>query len=193
MTPLSNAPQIIFGFAKKIFTYENGALFFIAAIPSDILIKVFNIIFEGVPLKTIWMPFVVSAVSLASYFVVFFIDFITGMRASIKESRSAGEPFHPSSGKLWSSFWKLFVINVLICFMIPFALVFGAMGWDSVHTIFLFTMILLSIAASLADMISIGENYKRSYGKKPRIFELIEKVSAAFNEGIIKKVGNLLK
>lgn len=192
MTPLNQVTSIA-GFAKKVFTYENGALLLMAAAPSDIFTRIFTIIFDGVPLKMIWMPFVVSAVSLFSYFVVFLIDFITGIRAAIKESTKNGEKFYPSSGKLWSSFWKLFVINVLICFMIPFALVFGAMGWDNVHTIFLFVMILISIAASLFDLISIGENYKRSYGKKPKVFELIERVSNAFNEGIIQKAKNLFK
>ena len=190
MTPLHQVTDIVV-FAKKIFTYENGALLFLAALPSDLFMTVFNIIFEGIPMKTIWMPFVVAAVALGSYFIVFMIDFTTGLTASKKEVNRAGEKFHPSSGKLWSSFWKLFVINVLICFQIPFALVFGAMGLDTIHTIFLFVMILLSIAASLFDMISIGENYKRSYGKKPKVFDLIEKVSAAVNEGIIQKVKNL--
>lgn len=189
MTPLNQVSDIVV-FAKKIFTYENGALLILAAAPSDIFIKIFNIIFEGVPMKTVWMPFVVASVALGSYFLVFIIDFATGINASKKEVNREGEKFHPSSGKLWSSFWKLFVINVLICFQIPFALVFGAMGQETIHTIFLFVMILLSIAASLFDMISIGENYKRSYGKKPKVFDLIEKVSAAVNDGIIKKVKN---
>jgi hypothetical protein len=190
MTPLNQVTNIV-AFAKKIFTYENGALLFLAAIPSDLFTRIFTIIFEGVPLKTIWMPFVVASVSLGSYFIVFMIDFATGINASRREINRDGIKFSPSSGKLWSSFWKLFVINVLICFQIPFALVFGAMGLDTIHTIFLFVMILLSIAASLFDMISIGENYKRSYDKKPKVFELIERVSSAVNEGIIQKVKNL--
>lgn len=95
------------------------------------------------------MPFAVASVALGSYFIVFMIDFATGINASRKEANKDGLKFRPSSGKLWSSFWKLFVINVLICFQIPFALVFGAMGLDTIHTVFLFVMILLSIAASL--------------------------------------------
>jgi hypothetical protein len=190
MTPLNQVTNIV-AFAKKIFTYENGALLFLAAIPSEIFTRIFTIIFDGVPLKTIWMPFVVASVALGSYFIVFMVDFATGINASRREINRDGLKFRPSSGKLWSSFWKLFVINVLICFQIPFALVFGAMGLETIHTIFLFVMILLSIAASLFDMISIGENYKRSYDKKPKVFELIERVSSAVNEGIIQKVKNL--
>lgn len=192
MTPLDQV-STIGAFAKKLISYENGALFLVAAIPSDLFTRTFAIVFADVPMKTVWMPFVVASVALFSYFVVFIMDFVTGVNASKREAVRNGEIFHPNSSKLWSSFWKIFVINVLICFQIPFSLVFGAMGWDSVHTIFLFVMILISIAASLFDLISIGENYKRSYGRKPKLFELIERVSAAFNESIIKKAGNLLK
>ena len=192
MTPLDQV-STIGAFAKKLFTYENGALFLVAAIPSDLFTRFFAIVFADVPMKTIWMPFFVAAVSLFCYGIVFVLDFKTGINASKREAIRRNEIFHPSSTKLWSSFWKIFVVYVLICFQIPFALVFGAMGWDSIHTIFLFIMILFSIAASLADAISIGENHKRSYGKKPPIFEFIERVSSAFNDGIIQKIGNLFK
>lgn len=192
MTPLSQVTNIV-GFAKKIFTYENGALIFIAAAPSDIFTRFFKVIFHGVPLKTIWMPFLVGAVAILCYVIVFTIDFVTGVTAARKEAHREGIKFKPSSGKLWSSFWKIFVISVMICLVIPFSLVFGALGWDSIHTMCLFTMLLLSISAMLADAISIGENYKRSYGRKPRVFEFIENISKAFNEAVIKKVSNIFK
>lgn len=193
MTHLDEAQTVFLGFTKKFAFYESGALIGLAAIPSYTMTEVLEEVFRGVPLNDLFLPVIIGALSMFIYGLVFTFDFFTGLKASSYEVKEKGGIFRPSSSKLWSSVWKILAINTLIFTQMVFAEAFALMKISWLHTAFMVGMLLISIAASLFDLISIGENYERRFGKKQKIFTLLEDISKAFNQGIIQKIGSLFK
>lgn len=191
MIHLHQTTSIFLGFTKKVLTYDNGALVVIASLPSYKLVDSLIEAFKDVPMIDLFLPFIIGTISIFIYFVVFAFDFITGIRASHQEQKRLGNAFVPISSKLWSSMWKFLAVNILIMIQMLFALGFALMQVSWLNTTCLFGMITIAVAASLFDLISIGENHVRRFGTKPKIFVLLENVSSAFNNGLIKKITSL--
>ena len=97
---------------RKIFSTRNTSLFLLAAPVSGSLKGLLNILVEDTSLKGLLLPLLVAAVSLSLYFVVFLLDFISGVRASRHEAADKNNYF--SSARGWSSMWKIATVSVLV-------------------------------------------------------------------------------
>jgi hypothetical protein len=172
-------------YLEKIMDYHNGALFVIAAPASWGVTRLFKIMFEGVDQKDLIMPLVVVGVGLFSFFILYFVDFILGIKASQKQNNKI------SNDKLWQSFWKFFGVVVLLFCMTIFSFLFIALDLGTIYTSFLYLMIAIMIMVCLYEFQSIGKNMEVLYNKKPKYFAFFEKMANAVESGIIKKIQKL--
>lgn len=189
MIPTSQVTTIAFGFIKKTFTFHHGALFVPAITISPVFSEVVNKIFSNVNHKDLAIPILCAGVGIVVYFVIYTTDFITGLIAAKHEAKSA--PGYIKSDKLWSSFWKLFGVLLVLMFLIVFCLLFAVIENNFFYNAFLYGIVGLMIMVSLFDLHSIGENHKRRYGKKPALFNFLDRVTKAIDEKIMQKITSL--
>ena len=194
MTPLENAPNI-FLFAKKIFSFKNGALIVMAAPGSLTITGIFEALIADTPIKDIVLPLLVGGLCLVLYFIIFLIDFKSGTEASKMEAaRDADHPKDKSyfeSGKAWSSIFKIAVVFLLVIWSSIFSAIFAIAHVPALPTFFMLASGTVAIMATLFDCYSIGENQKRITGKKARFFIWLEEKGDLINEGFTKKIKNL--
>lgn len=185
MTPLDQAPAALL-FAKKIFTFQSGALIVMAAPGSVTLTGLFSAIIADTPLKDLVLPLVVGGVCLAFYFIVFLIDFFSGVKASKVEAEN--EKGYFQSGKAWSSIYKIFVVFLIVIWASFFSVLSAIAAIPGLPTFFMMASATVAIMATLFDCHSIGENQKRITGKKARIFEWLEGKGNAIDAFFTKKL-----
>lgn len=189
MIPTSQLTTIALGFIKKTFTYHNGALVIPAATAGPLIPELMEKILGNTSHKDLAIPLLCAGVGLICYFCIFGTDFITGLRAARHEAN--GAPGYIKSDKLWSSFWKLFGVLLVLMFLIVFCLLFAILQMEWFYTIFLYSIVVVMIMVSLFDLHSIGENHKRRYGKKPPLFDFLDRVTKAIDEKVMQKITSL--
>ncbi len=182
-------PTSILSFARKLFSAENASYLVLAAPGSLSLRGLLDLLLEDTPIKALLLPIVVAAVSLSLYYIVFALDFISGVKASQHEAVDKNNFF--SSSKGWSSMWKIATVSVLVTWSSFFSMLSAIGGLKVLSGFFLLSTGTIAIMASLLDIYSIGENQKRLTGKKARIFEWLENIRTAINEGVIRRIGRL--
>lgn len=190
MTPLNNAPQI-FAIITKAKNYEGGALVVVGAASSKPFVDFVNVLIEGLSTNSWLMPFVVGALSFLIYLTAYILDFITGIQAAKK--LSGGKPGYIKSAKLWSSIYKLVAILVIMFALSFFSLVFILVDVAFVSEFFIYAIAAVGLMAFFFDMHSVGENQKKIYGKKPKIFDWLDGISETINETIIQRIKNFKK
>lgn len=186
MIPLYHTPALL-SFARKIFSPENAALLFLAAPGSMSLTGLLDILVDDTPLKALILPLLVAAVCLSLYFVVFMLDFVSGVKASRHEAVDKQDYF--SSAKGWSSIWKIATVSILVIWSSFFSMLAALAGMPYLPGFFMITAATIAIMASLLDVYSIGENQKRLTGKKARIFEWLEQLRNSINKGLLERIG----
>ena len=169
----------------KIFNPGNLSYLLLAAPGSVSLNRLLDVLLEETPIKALLLPLLVTAASLSLYFIIFLLDFLSGVKASRHEA-GGGDYF--SSAKGWSSMWKLATVSVLVTWSSFFSMLAAIGGMEYLSTFFLCSGGTIAIMASLLDVYSIGENQKRLTGKKARIFEWLESIRKLVNKLIVKKV-----
>ena len=173
-------------YAQKIFSARNAALLVMAAPGSFSLTSLLDIIIEETPIKTLMLPLMVTFVSLSLYFIIFSLDFISGVKASRHEATDKQNFF--SSAKGWSSMWKIATVSVLVTWSSFFSMLAAIGNFPWLSTFFMISSGTIAIMASLLDIYSIGENQKRLTGKKARIFEWFESLMNLINEGVMGRL-----
>ena len=189
MIPTSQVTAIALGFIKKTFTFHNGALLVPAVTAGPILPELVEKILGGTTHKDLAMPILCAGVGLVCYFLIYTSDFITGLIAAKHEAK--GAPGYIKSDKLWSSFWKLFGVLLVLFFLVMFCLLFAVVDNSFLYNIFLYGIVAVMVMVSLFDLHSIGENHKRRYGKKPALFEFLDRVTKAIDEKIMQKITSI--
>ena len=184
-------PTTILSFSRKLFSGENVSYLLLAAPGSMSLQGLLNLLIEDTPIKSLLLPLVVSAVSLSLYFVVFWLDFLSGVKASRHEAVDKENYF--SSAKGWSSMWKIATVTILVTWSSFFSMLAAIGNLPYLPGFFMLASGTIAIMATLLDIYSIGENQQRLTGKKARIFEWLENIRKAINEGVIRKLGSLFK
>ena len=147
-------PTTILSFAKKLFSTENISFLVLAAPGSMSLQGLLNLLIEDTPIKALLLPIVVAAVSLSLYFVVFWLDFISGVKASLHEAVDKENYF--SSAKGWSSMWKLATVSVLVTWSSFFAMLAAIANFTWLSSFFMLSAGTIAIMASLLVIYSIG-------------------------------------
>ena len=176
----------LLSFAKKLFSAENSSYLVLATPGSLSLQGLLNLLIEDTPLKALLLPVVAAAVSLSLYFVVFWLDFISGVKASRLEAEDKENYF--SSAKGWSSMWKIATVSVLVTWSSFFSMLAAIGEMKILSGFFLLSAGTIAIMASLLDVYSIGENQQRLTGKKAKIFEWFENLRNAINEGVMGRL-----
>ena len=180
---------ITLGFIKRCFTYHNGALVVPAMAVGPIFPELVDKIMANTTHKDLAIPILSAGAGLFVYLWIFGADFVTGLKAAKFEAN--GAPGYIKSDKLWSSFWKLFGVLLVLMFLIVFCLLFAFIDNDFFYSTFLYGIVCLMVMVCLFDLHSIGENHKRRYGKKPALFDFLDRVTKAIDERIMQKITNL--
>ena len=189
MTLMLSQPSNIIGFARKIFSPEQLSYLLLAVPGSFSLTRLLDVLLEETPIKALVLPLLVTAVSLSLYFIIFLLDFVSGVKASRHEALDKSNYF--SSAKGWSSMWKIATVSVLVTWSSFFSMLAAIGGMETLSSFFLFSGGTIAIMASLLDVYSIGENQKRLTGKKARIFQWLESVRKQINKLIVQKFENI--
>ena len=179
-------PSTILSFARKLFSTENASHLLLAAPGSLSLGGLLDLLIEDTPIKDLLLPILVAGVSLSLYYVVFLMDFISGVKASRHEAEDKENYF--SSAKGWSSMWKIATVSVLVTWSSFFSMLAAIGEMKILSGFFLLSAGTIAIMASLLDVYSIGENQQRLTGKKAKIFEWFENVRNAINEGVMGRL-----
>ena len=181
----------IISFARKLFSLENLFYWFLAAPGSISLTKMLDALIEETPVKALFLPLMVTFVSLSLYFIIFALDFLSGVKASRHEAADKENFF--SSAKGWSSMWKIATVTVLVTWSSFFSMLAAIGEMKFLSGFFLLSAGTIAIMATLLDVYSIGENQKRLTGKKAKIFEWLENLMRVINEGVFKKLAKLFE
>lgn len=189
MVPTSQLTSITLGFLKKAFSFHNSALVIPAITGGPLFSELIEKILGNTTHKDLAMPVLCAGVGLLCYLLIYISDFITGLIAAKHEAR--GAPGYIKSDKLWSSFWKLFGVLLVLLFLIIFCLMFAVMDISWLYNAFLYGIVAILIMVSLFDLHSIGENHKRRYGKKPALFEFLDRITKKIDEKIMQKITSL--
>ena len=185
MTPETSS-NILLAFIKKIFSYQDGALF-IMAFPGAVgLPGLLDILIKDTPLKSLILPLVVAGVGLSFYLVIFILDFISGVKASKHEAMDKENYFQSRKG--WNSVFKITTVATLVIWSGFFSMVAALTNISYLPNLFMIISAAVSIMASLLDIYSIGENQKRLTGKKARFFEWMESMTSLISEGFTSRL-----
>lgn len=184
----SKKPVLMMLFIGRVFSFKEGTLMILSTPVSYFLTKMINNLFENVPLKMFHVPIFSSSVIFFVFFLFYIMDFFTGISASKKIEK---DKFKISSDKLWRSFWKLYGYITLLTLLNVFCITFAVIGNTFLYTLFLYLIIFIGFMFSMYEFHSIGENWEILYGKKHRIFNFFEKLTAIVEEGVINKIKKL--
>jgi hypothetical protein len=190
MIPLQDAPEV-FVIIKKAIHFRNGSLVLLGAAIGTPLAEIIKEFTDAMPIKDLLMPFLIAALSFMIYLMAYVLDFWSGIQAAKFEA--AGQPGYIKSEKLWSSIYKLVAIIIILMGLSFFALVFALLEVNLIYKFFLYSIATVGIMAFLFDMHSVGENYKRRFRAKPRLFEWLDDMTATVNETIIAKIKSFFK
>lgn len=180
---------------KKAFVFESGGLALLSFLFSFPTGKIFSTIFNGVEEKDLYTPFFVHLILTAVYFIVWFIDFYTGLSASRKEyyEKNGHTKGYYQSNRAWSSIWKFSGVIIITFVMLVLTFCFVITGIKSLSSISLFLMIFFFVLSILNDFHSIGENHERRFKTKPGIYNVVKVLSQVTKEAIINKIKNFDK
>ncbi len=144
-----------------------------------------------------WTPDYLFGVSTALWMIALIINLIdihTGIKADTKRKKDLGLDFRFESRRGWRAFEKIFVFTMIIWFLYSLeteSLRLG--GFEFINTILQAIKFIMLIYVVLIELQSIGENEETRFGKKGKMFILLDKIIAIVNEGIFKNLRKLLK
>lgn len=130
------------------------------------------------------------SISLWSVAVIInLIDIRTGIKADIKRKADLGLDFKFESGKGWRAIEKVFVFTMIIWFINDLETEAVRLEtFNFLTSILLYLKFILLIYVVLIELQSIGENEEVRFGKKGKMFILLDKTVDIINEGIFKKL-----
>jgi len=179
-----------FSAISKAISFKKGTLSLLS-LPLSIGFFEFNSrIFEKVSFNEIAIPILSTVICIFLYFIFFIADLGWGLLASKKEEKD--NPDWITSEKLYGSLGKIggvLLINTLMLFIIIFLLI---INFKNVSLGFLIISTMLNILAILYELHSIGENIKRTTGKKPSYLEFFDKITTLLETKIIGKIDKIL-
>lgn len=190
MTINSEIPSALIEHFLKIWHAGYGSA--LMTIPFAIGIPdVLKSIFQNTEHREFYVIAFVFLICFLLFTFVFIIDFITGINASKKEALLSKKDNYISSGRLWSSFWKLAVFFVISFPLFSFISIFYLLEMNFIYYLLLSIAVIFMMLATFVEIFSIGENLKRIYGKKPDYFVYFDMMSKALERLFTKKLNNL--
>lgn len=125
--------------------------------------------------------------------VINIIDIHTGIKADTKIQNDKGLPFVFKSGRAWRAIEKVFIFTMIIWFIWGLEKEAIRLDYSSIFssTLLVIKFVLL-IYVVLIEIQSIGENELARFGKKGKLFLLLDKVIEIVNQGLIKRIDTLI-
>jgi len=121
------------------------------------------------------------------------IDIHTGIKADTVRRKKKGESFVFESGKGWRAIEKIIIFTLMVWFLYTMELeVLRLDLWSGYTSILLCIKLVLLIYVILIELQSIGENELDRFGKKSKVFELLDRIIEVVNDGILNKLQKFL-
>lgn len=122
-------------------------------------------------------------------FIINMIDIRTGIKADTKRKQEKGEKFVFESEKGWRAFQKIFVFSAIIYVLYTFEKEVIRLGlWEMISTFLLYIKLGAFAYVVLVELQSIGENEEARFGKKSRMFVLLDQIIEIINEGLLTRL-----
>lgn len=122
------------------------------------------------------------------------IDIYTGIKADTKRKKDLNVNFKFESGKGWRAIEKIFIFTVAIGFLFIFEKEAVSLDLPKFTTIgFTYTKLTIFFYAFLIELQSIGENEETRFGKKGKMFTMLDNIIEIVNEGLLNKIKNFFK
>lgn len=121
-------------------------------------------------------------------FLINIIDIHTGIKADTKRKKQLGSKFTFESGKGWRAIEKIFIFTVVIGFLFIFEKEALKVEFPLMVSFFTYTKLVVFFYAFLIELQSIGENEEVRFGKKNKMFSMLDNIIDITNEGILKKL-----
>jgi predicted MFS family arabinose efflux permease len=133
---------------------------------------------------------IVGEVGFFLFYAAFtFVNFVTGIQAARYEHKQkGGEGGFIDNDKLWNTLWKslgILFLTLMVCFL---AVLLLAMGYEGLYWAAIWFVIAFWLLANSYEFHSVGENIKRRFGKKPKLFSFWDKIIKILEENIFKKL-----
>ena len=122
------------------------------------------------------------------------IDIHTGIKADTVRRKNNDEKFVFESKKGWRAFEKISIFTLIVWFIYTMEKeVFRLDYPEFLGTILMTIKFILLFYVVFIELQSIGENEEVRFGKKSKMFLLLDQVIEVVNEGILNKLKNLIK
>lgn len=130
-----------------------------------------------------------SVILWALLFLINIVDIRTGIKADTKRKKDIGIKFTFESGKGWRAIEKIFIFTVVIGFLFVFEKEALKLNLPLIFTgFFTYAKMLVFFYAFLIELQSIGENEEVRFGKKGKMFVMLDNIIEVTNEGVLKKI-----
>jgi hypothetical protein len=144
---------------------------------------------------THYTPREICGLSIGLWLVAFLINMIdihTGIKADTKRKKDKGENFQFESKRGWRAFEKIGVFTLIIYALYQFEKEVVRLELPETLSSMLMCIKLGAFAyVVLIELQSIGENDEARFGKKGKIFVLLDNVIGIVNDGVLSKVKGL--
>jgi len=125
-------------------------------------------------------------------FIINVIDIYTGIKADTKRKKDLGANFKFESAKGWRVIEKIFIFTVVIGALFTFEKEAIKIDLPEIASGFIvYIKVILFFYAFLIELQSIGENEEARFGKKGKMFVMLDSIIHVVNEGILKKLKNM--
>lgn len=120
--------------------------------------------------------------------VINLIDIYTGIKADTKKRLDLGEKFVFQSKRGWRAVEKIFVFTFIIAFLHISEKEAFRNSFEKVMFILLIVKLSLFFYTVLIEIQSIGENEETRFGKKGKLFKLLDTIIEVVNDGILTRL-----
>lgn len=146
---------------------------------------------------TTYTPSYIFGVSITLWavaLVINFIDIYTGIKANSIMKKAIGEKFVFQSGRAWRGFEKIFVFTMIIWFIWGLEKEVIRLNYlGIISSTLLAIKFIMLIYVVLIEVQSIGENEFVRFGKKGKLFTILDKIIEIVNEGIFKRLKKIVE
>lgn len=122
-------------------------------------------------------------------FAINLVDISTGIKADTKRKKDVGENFRFESRRGWRAFEKIAVFTLIIWFLYELELEsLRLKTWEWIFSTIQVIKFSMLFYVVLIELQSIGENEEVRFGKKGKMFKLLDDIIAIVNDGILQKL-----
>lgn len=175
----------------KMAIFKKGSLSILSFSLSIGVYEVWKKLMIGVNVRDLFLPILIFCVGFILYFIFLCADLHTGLQVAKYQSyiRNKGKRVdYVKSYKLYRTLWKLLGVTLMGSLLMITTLILILISYDFLQKTVLLISLTVWILAAGFELHSIGENHKKRYGYKPRIFRFFDIILNSFEKKVINKV-----